>query len=287
MEREQAFTRLTNRVAVHQSAYWHTNSGLVRTAEGYILVDPGILKAELDAIAAFSAGVGVRAGLVTHAHWDHMLWSARFGREVARFASEGAVTQIQAERYRFLQEMAEFERVNGLGESQWDHPLLFQEQPLSSGSHFIGGLEVQVVPLPGHSAGQCGFYFAGEGVLFCGDTLSDEEVPTLSVGPQDLAHYQQSLDFLAGLAARARWIVPGHGQLANPAEALRRLDSDHAYLEKLSKLGPADLEGDLNALGARILEELAEKRADSEAGWLMHLQNLALLKRVLIGRAGG
>ena len=72
MEREQAFTRLTNRVAVHQSAYWHTNSGLVRTAEGYILVDPGILKAELDAIAAcvvggvsFAGGVGSVAGVVT------------------------------------------------------------------------------------------------------------------------------------------------------------------------------------------------------------------------------
>jgi len=281
------FLSLTPRVTLHQSAHWHTNSGMIRGEQGFILVDPGILKAELEEIADFVAPSGVSLGLATHAHWDHLLWHSRFGFAAPRYASEVTVARIQTSQGTLLEEMAAFERSFCLGETQWERDLLFLERPLPPGEHVLDGLPCQLIPLEGHSAGQCGFYFAGEGVLFCGDTLSDEEVPTLSVGPQDLAHYQQSLDFLAGLAAGARWIVPGHGQLANPAEALRRLDSDHAYLEKLSKLGPVDLEGDLNALGARILEELAEKRADSEAGWLMHLENLALLKRVLIGRAGG
>lgn len=271
------FLHLTDRVTLRQSAHWQTNSGLLRGQNGYLLVDPGILKAELEEIADFVAPTGVCLGLSTHAHWDHLLWHPRFGLAVPRFASEATVARIQTSHVSLLDEMAAFERSCCSGEPQWQRDLLFHEQPLPPGNDVFDGIPCRLIPLPGHSTGQCGLYFPSEGVLFSADTLSDEEVPTLESSAEDIPPYLNSLDALEAQLTCVKYLVPGHGSVADPAGALQRLVADRAYLRRLEQLQPVELSGNLDELARRVLLDVHETRARTPAGWAMHRENIRLL----------
>src|SRR6202050_3081995 len=81
-------TQVADGVWVRQSEWVWTNSIVVRTEDGLILVDPGISGSELDQLAPDLDGLGIPvvAGFSTHPHWDHLLWHARFG-DVPRYAT--------------------------------------------------------------------------------------------------------------------------------------------------------------------------------------------------------
>ena len=75
-------------VWVRQSEWVWSNSTVIRTDDGLVVVDPGITGAELDDLAdeVERLGVPVVAGFSTHPHFDLLLWHPRLG-DVPRYAT--------------------------------------------------------------------------------------------------------------------------------------------------------------------------------------------------------
>lgn len=196
-----------------------------------LVVDPGVTPAELDDLAAELAArrLHVAAGVATHPHWDHVLWSRSLGAGVPRFATAACVVAATAGR------------ADGLAAAEADAPgtdgeLFAQLTPIPSGDQGIvpwQGPRVGVVAHRAHAPGHAAL--VADGVLVAGDLCSDLEVPLLDLDAADpLGDYHHALDLLDALAADVRHVVPGHGHVGDRAELRRRLASDRRYLDELA-----------------------------------------------------
>lgn len=104
-------------VRIATSTYAISNTTLVADGVGRcLLVDPGITVSDLVSLAQNidALGLTVVAGFSTHAHWDHVLWTAAFGN-VARYASARAVRLVQEERDPMVAEVV----VRAPGHETW------------------------------------------------------------------------------------------------------------------------------------------------------------------------
>lgn len=272
---------VTESVFTRQSEFWKTNIGIVMVGDRVILVDPGILAREFDALVEALRGKEIVAGFATHYHWDHILWPPELGA-VPRYASAETVRLVSTQREHIVHTLDEFERqvANGHGPGpQWDRSLVFDLAPMEPGPGEIAGVPCELVDVPGHCDGQVALVLPEHDVAFVADTLSDVETPSITEGVDRFGRYLASLDRLQEVIDRVRWIVPGHGDVADRAEAQRRLDADRRYLEQLPGLvaaAPAD-QSDTD-LATACAETLDETRATDGLSWDMHVANIRLLR---------
>jgi glyoxylase-like metal-dependent hydrolase (beta-lactamase superfamily II) len=214
-------------VWVRQSGWVWSNSIVVRTEGGLILVDPGIDGSELDELAddLDRLATPVVAGFATHPHWDHLLWHPRFG-DVPRYAT-AACAQVAAERRELGQKMA--------AESASGIPLdlfgLVTPLPPSG-----GGVPGEIIEHEAHAVGHAAVLLADRGVLLAGDMLSDVLVPMLGPPrPDQVDVYGAALDRLGEAARQVDVVVPGHGSVAQGREVAARLAADRAYIAALRR----------------------------------------------------
>jgi len=212
---------------------WTSVTTVVVAPDGACLVvDPGITVAEVEslALAVHEHGWRVIAGFSTHAHWDHLLWTASLG-DVPRWAT--ARTTSLAANLRTAA-AAETEVVA----PGHDLELLGRLTPLPDGAATVpwDGPQILVVDHDGHSRGHAALVLPAARVLLAGDMLSDLEIPLLDVDAADaVGDYRTGLDRIEA-AARAHdvaVVVPGHGHVGDAAELARRFAADRAYLDDL------------------------------------------------------
>lgn len=174
--------------------------------------------------------------LLTHGHADHFSSAAELRRNGA---------QVVAPREEVS--LVENPEINIRGMFSWARPSdemvtrLFRGE----GVHVDGYADewrahgIDVVPLPGHTLGHCG-YLAGGSVLFSGDALYQSQVWSRHPIPYaiDPGLVRSSLALIESLDFE--WLVPGHGIVCDRGEALehianhrRRID---ALLERLHDL---------------------------------------------------
>lgn len=211
-------------VLVATSRVMSTTSTMLLGAGEALLVDPSWLPGELEGLAEELTGRGSRVvgGFATHAHHDHLLWHPGFGT-APRYASRMTAHLASEERSAL---------VEGLGA---DFPadlveLMGRVEGVDSlpGAATPRGFAPELVIHDGHAPGHTAVWLADQRVLLAGDMLSDHELP-LPFFPDDLPAYLAALDRLAGIAARAEIVVPGHGTPG--VDALARLDADRRYLD--------------------------------------------------------
>jgi len=256
----QRFRELVPGVLVATAEYATTTSTVVTADDGGCLViDPAVSVADLAVLTADLAGAGLRprAGFATHPHWDHVLWSRDLG-DVPRYAAPGAVTIAETERDGM---------VDMLQQSAPGHDLeLFGRLlPLPAGAGQIpwDGPAARVIIHDGHAPGHAAVFLPDAGVLIAGDMLSDIEIPILdTVADDPFGDYQTGLQRLAAVSG-VRWLVPGHGHIADAAEFRRRLDADTRYLDLLAARAPFD---DPRTGTAKWLRDWHEHQLRSVAG---------------------
>lgn len=125
-----------------------------------------------------NTGLTVKAVLLTHGHFDHIMG-------LDRFLEEFPVPVYACAAERELLESAQLNSSSGM----LGHPYTF------AGAEFIkdgdllviAGMKIQVIQTPGHTIGGCCYYIASENVLFSGDTLfrasvGRTDLPTGSMG---------------------------------------------------------------------------------------------------------
>jgi len=214
-------------VWVRQSEWVWSNSTVVRSDDGLILVDPGIHGAELEELAddVERLGVPVVAGFSTHLHWDHLLWHSRFG-DVPRYAMPASAAVAPGVRERG-QAMA--------AESATDVPLdlIALVTPLPADGGPVPG---ELVEHEAHALGHAAVLLADRGVLLAGDMLSDVLIPLLDPRrPGQVGAYSTALDRLDQAATHVDVVVPGHGAVATGPEVAARLAADRAYIDALAR----------------------------------------------------
>ena len=212
------------------SRIFNYNSGLIVSDDRVWLIDPGMAPDEVLAIRDFSQSNGwlVEAILVTHFHYDHILG-------VNAFEGPVVITQARFEQEIERMKSVSLEKINRLiqeGEMtrpDWSLDVRSDWQVNRRQTFLIGTLEVDVIPLSGHTIDQIGIYVREDRLLWAADTLSDLEIPLLS---QSAGDYQKTLEKVSRLEVDT--IVPGHGNPSHSrAESQERISRDISYIKKL------------------------------------------------------
>ena len=152
-----------------------------------VVVDPGPLdEGHLRNVIATAEAAGKRIGLtlLTHGHPDHAEGAARFA-ELTR-------TNVRA----------------------LDPELRLGEEGLAAGDVIVaGGLELRVVPTPGHTADSLSFHLPADAAVLTGDTVLGRGTTVVAHPDGRLGDYLDSLRRLQAMATEGHidMILPGHG----------------------------------------------------------------------------
>ena len=229
----RALTQVAAGVWTATSELWTSITTLVVAENGAcLLVDPGITVAEVESLAEEinARGWHVEAAYATHPHWDHLLWSGRFGAG-PRWATADAVAAQQRTRAANLAKVDvaapghdadQFGRLTALPHDAVTVPW--------------SGPPVLVLPHRAHAPGHAALVLPSVGVLVAGDMLSDLEIPLLDVEATDpVGDYRAALELLetAATVHTVTSVVPGHGHVGDADELARRLTADRDYLDAL------------------------------------------------------
>lgn len=277
MDSVPIINKISPGIWLSKSKFWETTSTIIQNSNGCVLIDPGVFPSELNDISNFIKDKPVGAGLITHAHWDHILWMPEFGY-VPRYCSAETLVIMQKDRNHSIEEMEAFAKDNKMAPDEWKNILNFNARTFSPGLAEESDLDIEVIPTPGHQGGHCSFWLGDSKVLICGDLLSNIEVPTIESSLQSIGQYLSSLDKLEPYVQKARYVVPGHGKICPAEEALRRLEKDKRYLHALQNWAKEEkVEQKLESQAFQLAEKLGEERIKSPEAWQMHLQNLIIL----------
>jgi glyoxylase-like metal-dependent hydrolase (beta-lactamase superfamily II) len=226
-------------VIVFISSFWQTTATAARSGGEGFLIDSPVLPDELDAVPGVleQAGFPVSGLLTTHGDWDHLLGRFAFP-DASLGVAESTGERLQAEPGGAQRELRAFD----------DEHYVVRPRPLALGGvqtlPVPGKLalgpdqELELHPATGHTVDGMAVALPWAGVLICGDYLSPVEIPWISDGG-GAAAYLATLARLRPLVERAGTVIPGHGAPQASAEALRVLEEDISYLERLQAQGEA------------------------------------------------
>ncbi|QXE35473.1 MBL fold metallo-hydrolase [Streptomyces sp. GMY02] len=173
-----------------------TNTWIVSEpdSERAVVIDPGPLDdVHLKAViaAAENAGKRITLTLLTHGHPDHAAGAARFA----------ALTRTH---------------VRAL-----DPALRLGDEGLAAGDVVTtGGLELRVVPTPGHTADSLCFHLPADRAVLTGDTVLGRGTTLVAHPDGRLGDYLDSLRRLRSLAVDdgVHTVLPGHGPVLDDAQ---------------------------------------------------------------------
>ncbi|EGX60971.1 hydrolase [Streptomyces zinciresistens K42] len=159
-----------------------------------VVVDPGPLDdGHLRAVVATAERAGKRVALtlLTHGHPDHAEGAGRFA-------------ELTGTRVRAL-----------------DPALRLGGEGLAAGDVItVGGLELRVVPTPGHTADSLCFHLPADRAVLTGDTILGRGTTVVAHPDGRLGDYLDSLRRLRSLAVDdgVRTVLPGHGPVLEDAQ---------------------------------------------------------------------
>ncbi|WP_369198384.1 MBL fold metallo-hydrolase [Streptomyces djakartensis] len=159
-----------------------------------VVVDPGPLDdGHLRRVVATAEQAGRRVALtlLTHGHPDHAEGAARFA-------------ELTGTRVRAL-----------------DPALRLGDEGLSAGDVItIGGLDLRVVPTPGHTADSLSFHIPADGAVLTGDTVLGRGTTVVAHPDGRLGDYLDSLRRLRSLTVDdgVHTVLPGHGPVLEDAQ---------------------------------------------------------------------
>ncbi|MDK9695024.1 MAG: MBL fold metallo-hydrolase [Siculibacillus sp.] len=191
--------------------------GVIVTADGVVLVDPGGSRAgaaAIDAAIATLTDAPVKIVIDTGGQDHRWLGNGYWRQKGARIvAAEAAVAD---QRARAADQIAGAKQL--LGDAFAGTEPVFADTTFASELTLeLGGVRILVRRVgPAHTAGDTIVWLADRGVVFTGDVVYVERL--LGVGPQSNSKsWIEAFDAIAELGPRH--VVPGHGGPTDPARA--------------------------------------------------------------------
>ena len=209
------------------------NSGFIVTDQGVLVIDSGPSKRYGEALRQAIARVTdkpVLQLLLTHHHPDHVLGNQAFA-DVSIAALAGTMALLEEQGEAMAENMYRL-----VGDWMRGTEVLLPTQELEAGALHIGGRQLRLLALRGHTGADLAILDESSGVLFAGDlvfyqrALTTPGTPGLDVWLGDLERLQ---------ALPWKLIVPGHGPLAESAAPFEQMRDYLAWLDELLRNGAA------------------------------------------------
>jgi glyoxylase-like metal-dependent hydrolase (beta-lactamase superfamily II) len=175
--------------------------------------------------------------IATHADWDHLL-APLACPDARRLAGAATRARLRVDGAAVAGELDAWDRRHGIPPRRlpdWTDARVLA----APGRVDLPGGGVETAATPGHTADGIAVLLTTPAVLVVGDYLSPCEIPSWE--PGGAAEYLAALDTLDRLAARAEWVVPGHGWPLGAARARALITEDRRYVEELMRTGDAPL----------------------------------------------
>jgi len=174
-----------------------------------VLIDPGHFHL-FDYAAGRLRALGIEISdidlvLATHAHADHF-------EAVQHFRSHHTLFAMSLEDWRLIQPTGD--RMNSLDPDAWA-PDFF----LGPGDLNVKGIELRVIPAPGHSPGSVALYWPQRKALFSGDVIFSDGLGRTDLPGGNGAALKESIKTLESLDAE--WLLPGHGDILGGSADIR------------------------------------------------------------------
>lgn len=195
------------------------NTGFICTSEGAVVIDSGPSKLygqQMRAQVLATCPAGITQLIITHAHPDHFLGTAAFSEAdrglpiVALASTRSAIASMGDTLTENLFRMV----------GDWmrgTYPVVPQTHAGNQSLH-VGGREIELIALDGHTDGDLAVLDTQSGVLFAGDLVFFERTPTTPNA--NIARWLSSLSALESLAITH--VVPGHGPVVHDPRAQRQ-----------------------------------------------------------------
>jgi glyoxylase-like metal-dependent hydrolase (beta-lactamase superfamily II) len=232
-------------VWTHESEFLQSNATVVQGMAGVLLIDPGITRDEMVALAngLHELGQPVVAGFSTHPHWDHALWHARFGA-APRYSTARCAAQIKEllSQADWKAQVAEVLPPD-IGDQIPLDDLFGQITGLPAGAAQIpwDGPRVGIIEHQAHASGHAALLIEERGVLVAGDLLSDILIPFLDLDAADpINDYLDALRLLEDVADDVKVFIPGHGSVGDADQLRALIEQDRAYAQALGEGGGSD-----------------------------------------------
>lgn len=231
-----------------------TNTWIVAEpgAEVAVVIDPGPLdEGHLRTVISAAEQAGTRIGLtlLTHGHPDHAEGAARF--------AELTGTRVRA----------------------FDPALRLGDEGLAEGDVIaVGGLELRVVPTPGHTSDSVSFHLPADRAVLTGDTVLGRGTTMVAHPDGRLGDYLDSLRRLRALTDEegVRTVLPGHGPVLEDAPGVLEFYLTHrahrlSQVEAAVRAGhrqPGDVVAEVYAAVDRSLWPAAELSVRAQLDYL-------------------
>jgi hydroxyacylglutathione hydrolase len=195
------------------------NCYLVKTKEGFILIDTGYAKDRdiIDAALAKAGCDSLNLIILTHGDFDHVGNCAylrkKFGCKVAMHADD--VGMVEKGDMFWNREMGRAMRTIGklftlIKRIRLDDEDMFSPDIFLKDRQYLAefGFDATVHHLPGHSKGSIGL-LTTDGDLFCGDIFTNVSMPKESELLSNRNDYTKSLERIQSFDIQT--VYPGHG----------------------------------------------------------------------------
>jgi hydroxyacylglutathione hydrolase len=199
--------------------FFGVNSYLVKTDNGYFLIDTGITKKRGQLEKQLNEA-GCRPGdlkliIITHGHLDHVGNAAylrdKYGAKIAMHSGDSKMVEtgdmfVDARGGILIGLIGVLMKTLGLSDYEKIKPDIYLEDDQDLSAY---GLNAKVIHTPGHSNGSISVLTA-EGDLFCGDLFNNNGKPEKASLIQDSQLLDTSVERIGALGIAT--IYPGHGK---------------------------------------------------------------------------
>lgn len=225
---------------------WLVNAGMVVGQTHTLIIDTGACWLAGQTIHGYATAVRSSNQLIVfncEPHFDHIGGNSYFADLGVPIYGHRSIQRTDAD---FAAEKAEYNdsiahQARGAAQEAEtffiNTKLANPSNPAIDGHLFdLGGIEVEVVATPGHTAINQSIYNRTDNILFCADCIVTDYIPNLEAGEADeWAAWLDSLDRIEGIAPVA--VIPGHGQVMHGNEIASQIKRVRRFVEEALEQG--------------------------------------------------
>jgi uncharacterized sulfatase len=227
------------------------NTGFIVTADGVVVIDTGSSRLYGEQMRRAIAAVTdkpIRQVLITHHHPDHFFGNQGF-RDLPIAALPGSIGGMKEEGGGFADNLYRM-----AGDWMRETEPLAATQEARPGRSTIGGHDIELVALKGHTQADLVVLDHTSGVLFAGDLVFWQRAATTPHA--SIADWLGSLDRLQALEWKT--IVPGHGEPHADARGIEQTRRYLAWLDATLRKAAAEGRDMPDLLQMKLPEEFAD-----------------------------